>query len=263
MTLRCLIFIAVFFTFRCFSQNNNVGIGTLTPNSSAMLEIKSDGKGILIPRMTSVQRLAIVNPAIGLLVFDTDSACFFFYKQSSSWLSLCTLQGSQGPAGAMGPTGATGTTGATGPSGGPIGPTGPTGTVQVKTYAVNGTGAVNIVSTSFVLIPGLSLTFTLADTAMLNIFSSGGIQPTTNNGWGPSKIQLYNNNAPIPDAFQSPYIKLGVSETGIWSISTFLILPAGNYTIDVRAAKYQTQGNNFDAGSNSYSSSSLLIQVFY
>jgi hypothetical protein len=40
--------------------------------------------------MTAVQRLAISNPANGLMVFDTDSACFLFYRTSTTqWINLC------------------------------------------------------------------------------------------------------------------------------------------------------------------------------
>lgn len=42
------------------------------PNSSAMLDVSSSSKGFLVPRMTSVQMNAIVNPATGLMVFCTD-----------------------------------------------------------------------------------------------------------------------------------------------------------------------------------------------
>lgn len=41
-----------------------------------MLEVKSTNKGMLIPRMTGAQRLAIPAPANGLMVFDTDSSAF-------------------------------------------------------------------------------------------------------------------------------------------------------------------------------------------
>lgn len=129
----------------CFSQTQNIGVGTLTPDNSAVLDLSppNKDKGLLVPRLTAVERTNILNPANGLLVFDTDSNCFFFYKQSnSSWTSLCGLVGATGPTGVTGtsgtngvtgptgntgPTGATGATGLTGPSGGPPGPTGPTG----------------------------------------------------------------------------------------------------------------------------------------
>lgn len=59
-----------------FSQNN-VGIGTAIPNPTSLLELQANDKGLLVPRMSALQRLAIVNPANGLMVYDTDSACFF------------------------------------------------------------------------------------------------------------------------------------------------------------------------------------------
>ena len=49
-----------------FSQSNAVGIGTSTPHSSAILEIQSTTKGVLVPRMTTTQRNAISNAATGL-----------------------------------------------------------------------------------------------------------------------------------------------------------------------------------------------------
>ena len=108
------------------AQNNNVGIGTLTPVPSAILELVTSSKGFLAPRMTAVQRLAIPAPANALLVYDTDSACFFYYDQPAvTWVSLCKA----GATGATGPTGAAGVAGATGPSGidGATGPTGAAG----------------------------------------------------------------------------------------------------------------------------------------
>ncbi|MBK8496698.1 MAG: hypothetical protein IPL50_18200 [Chitinophagaceae bacterium] len=58
-----------FILFEIAAQN--VGIGTNTPDNSAILDIKSNTKGLLIPRMNSAAVEAIVNPAKGLLVLDT------------------------------------------------------------------------------------------------------------------------------------------------------------------------------------------------
>ena len=67
-------------TFFCKSQS--VGIGTETPASSAQLEISSSTKGILFPRMTTVARLAINNPAKGLLVYDSTMKQMQYYDGS-------------------------------------------------------------------------------------------------------------------------------------------------------------------------------------
>ena len=69
-----------------FSQ---VGIGTTTPDGSAMLDVSATNKGILIPRMTSAQRTAIVSPARGVMVFDTDNGGFWFYT-GTTWSQLAT-----------------------------------------------------------------------------------------------------------------------------------------------------------------------------
>lgn len=47
---------------------------------SAILDVKSTDKGILVPRMTTVQIAAIATPEIGLLVYDTDINKFKYYS---------------------------------------------------------------------------------------------------------------------------------------------------------------------------------------
>jgi uncharacterized protein (TIGR02145 family) len=49
-----------------------VGIGTTTPDASATLEIASTTKGLLLPRLTTMQRDAIVTPAQGLMIYCID-----------------------------------------------------------------------------------------------------------------------------------------------------------------------------------------------
>jgi len=58
-----------------------------SPHASAMLEIKTNNKGFLGPRLTSAQRTAIASPADGLWVYDTDTKTFWFYK-GSAWSEL-------------------------------------------------------------------------------------------------------------------------------------------------------------------------------
>ena len=62
-----------------------VGIGTTTPDASSALDITSTTKGLLIPRMTNVQRDAISSPAIGLMIYQTDGTVGFYYYNGSSW----------------------------------------------------------------------------------------------------------------------------------------------------------------------------------
>ena len=59
--------------------NAQVGIGTTSPEASAALDVSSTDKGFLMPRMTTAQRTAIVNPVNSLTVFDTDTKTFWSY----------------------------------------------------------------------------------------------------------------------------------------------------------------------------------------
>lgn len=78
-----------FLAFLAFTQlHAQVGIGTSTPNSSAQLEIASFSKGLLIPRMTATQRTAILTPATGLLVYQTDPPAGFYYHNGTVWVQL-------------------------------------------------------------------------------------------------------------------------------------------------------------------------------
>lgn len=65
-----------------------VGIGTLTPDASAQLEVLSTSKGLLVPRLTLLQRNAITTPANGLLVYQTDNTPGFYFYNSSQWQRL-------------------------------------------------------------------------------------------------------------------------------------------------------------------------------
>ncbi|MBK9487121.1 MAG: hypothetical protein IPO01_18630 [Chitinophagaceae bacterium] len=51
-----------------------------TANGTAILDVSSSLKGVLIPRMTSAQRTGIATPANGLLVYDNDSLAFAYYN---------------------------------------------------------------------------------------------------------------------------------------------------------------------------------------
>ncbi len=68
-------------------QAQNVGIGTNSPDASAVLDASASNKGLLMPRLTTAQRKAIANPAMGLLVFDTDKATVMFYD-GTVWKGL-------------------------------------------------------------------------------------------------------------------------------------------------------------------------------
>jgi hypothetical protein len=71
-----------------YNTSGEVGIGTSSPSASALLDVTSTNKGILIPRMTSSQKNAISSPTTGLLIFQTDAPAGFYYYNGSSWISI-------------------------------------------------------------------------------------------------------------------------------------------------------------------------------
>ncbi len=54
-------------------NSNRLGLGTSTPDQSALVEMASTTQGFLPPRMTNAQRDAISNPAQGLVIFNTNT----------------------------------------------------------------------------------------------------------------------------------------------------------------------------------------------
>ena len=56
------------------------------PDGSAMLDIKSTARGLLIPRMTSTQRTAIATPADGLMVYDITTKSLWVYQGGTGWI---------------------------------------------------------------------------------------------------------------------------------------------------------------------------------
>ncbi|MBU0764978.1 MAG: hypothetical protein KJ607_09105, partial [Bacteroidetes bacterium] len=86
-TLACALISA--FTLNV-AEGQNIAITDddgYSADGSAMLDVKSNNKGMLVPRLTSAQRIAVSSPATGLLVFDTDEGSFFFYN-GMTWVNL-------------------------------------------------------------------------------------------------------------------------------------------------------------------------------
>ena len=71
-----------------YNNGSNIGIGTTTPNASAITEMNSTNQGFLPPRMTTTQRNAIVSPASGLQIYNSTTGCLNFYS-GSAWYEVC------------------------------------------------------------------------------------------------------------------------------------------------------------------------------
>ena len=124
------------------AQDNNVGIGTITPEPNAILDISSQTKGFLMPRLSTIQRMSIADPPTtflpptsdGLMVYDIDLKQFCYWNHALvNWECIGAL-GNTGPTGPQGLVGVAGPTGAQGIQGiqGLIGPTGPVGSTGLQ-----------------------------------------------------------------------------------------------------------------------------------
>ena len=81
--MKKILFLNIFILIHSFSIQAQTGVainknGT-APDASALLDVSGNDGGVLIPRMTAVQRAAISSPATGLVVYDTDSTRFYYY----------------------------------------------------------------------------------------------------------------------------------------------------------------------------------------
>ncbi|MFZ4059295.1 MAG: FG-GAP repeat protein [Ferruginibacter sp.] len=85
------LFFLFVISFTHIIQAQSVGIGTTTPNASAALEVKSSSQGVLFPRLTTAQRKAIINPTVGLMVFDVEKNVFYYYS-GFQWMALGAIQ---------------------------------------------------------------------------------------------------------------------------------------------------------------------------
>lgn len=89
MKITLLIF-SLFLIVNSYTQNN-VGVGTLTPNPNAALEIQSADKGLLIPRLTTTQRnifgTGLTNTENSMLVYDVNDSVFYYWK-STVWIPI-------------------------------------------------------------------------------------------------------------------------------------------------------------------------------
>ncbi|MBL7718414.1 MAG: hypothetical protein JNL72_06240 [Flavipsychrobacter sp.] len=97
MLIKKLLTIAmVTLSVTSFAQNVGVNADGSTADPSAMLDVKSTDKGVLVPRMTQANRNGIPMPATGLLIFQTDNAPGFYYNSGTPMVPVWTMVSSSG-----------------------------------------------------------------------------------------------------------------------------------------------------------------------
>ena len=70
-----------------FDNGISVGLGTITPDASAILDLTSTSQGFLAPRMTTIQRDAIITPVNALLIYNTTTLSFNYYN-GLTWIDF-------------------------------------------------------------------------------------------------------------------------------------------------------------------------------
>lgn len=73
----------VLFWMSLLAKSQSVGIGTSSPHSSAILELNSNNKGLLLPRLNTSQINALTSPANGLVVFNTDDTSVYIRRNNA------------------------------------------------------------------------------------------------------------------------------------------------------------------------------------
>ena len=71
-----------------WAQGVKIGSNSGEPDESAILDLESDTRGLLPPRMTTIQRDAITNPALGLQIFNTTTNCLNLFI-GTTWKQVC------------------------------------------------------------------------------------------------------------------------------------------------------------------------------
>ena len=79
--------IMLLFSQTLFAQGVAINEDNTDPDPTAILDVKSIDKGMLVPRMSSIQRTAIAAPATGLLVFDLTTNGFWYFD-GTVWVEI-------------------------------------------------------------------------------------------------------------------------------------------------------------------------------
>ena len=85
-----IVLLIVLVQLNVCAQNIAVNTDGSQPDNSAILDIKSNSKGLLVPRLTTLQRTSIAGPAMGLTVFDTETFSYWMYRGdvNGGWAEL-------------------------------------------------------------------------------------------------------------------------------------------------------------------------------
>jgi len=189
---------------------------------SAALELESTNKGFLLPRMTGSNRNAIVSPADGLLVHQTDSVPGLYQYKSGAWSRFRTNK-------------------------------------DILRYTLDGTAGLGLTSatTGFYQVPGLTQTFTLTAPATVSMVADVSVwnNSATANRYGTADVALLVDGAFLSNAGYSRVTVAnpmnGVQASASTTLRVVMQLPAGTHTIQVVASRVNgSSGAQLNVGAN-------------
>ena len=70
-------------------SGKSVGIGTINPDSAAILHLEATDQGFLMPQMNTLQLQSILSPPNGLIVYNTDDSCYWYFR-GNAWKDICS-----------------------------------------------------------------------------------------------------------------------------------------------------------------------------
>jgi hypothetical protein len=92
INFRYLVFLLILNPYLLYSQGVGISDTNIVADPSSILELRSSTQGVLVPRLTTIERDAIVAPADGLLIFNISTSDFNFYK--TGWQVIAVNSGS-------------------------------------------------------------------------------------------------------------------------------------------------------------------------
>ena len=243
-----------------YNNGSNIGVGTTTPNASAKLEVNSTVQGFLPPRMTTVQRDAILSPAAGLTIYNTTVNCLQWWN-GTSWYDGC---GNNIPASGIFPSGTVNCAGATAV----VNVTNPT---TGKTWMDRNLGATQVATSSTDAASYGDLyqwgrradghqCRTSATTATLSSVDQPAnsnfiLAPSTPYDWrSPQNVNLWQGvngvNNPCPSGYRIPTEPELEAERLSWSVNTSVGAFASPLKLPVAGIRDYSSGSLTNVGAN-------------
>jgi len=220
LKLKNILFITLHLLSVTIANTQSAGSGADKSAGIASLDITSDDKGIVIPRMDSLGRTLITTPAQGLMIYQTDKQTGFYYYSGTSWGRVgedaYQHQGSRMTAPGVG-----------------IGTADPDNILQI----VGGDNATLSPGTGYMTIGNIPNTNMVLD--------NNGIQVRNNSAAGNLRLQDYGGNVYIDNPDATLYVR-GIEDITLGDDEGLLVLgPAtgANIAIDNNEIMARNNGN--------------------